>query len=164
MKYYTKEIWNEEGYQRTAGIKARDDVDSILDRNGFEAIEICVPAKDRSSQNIAQKALYHLALSRIWDKCLSVVGNADVLLIQFPIVNHSVLLSGAVLGSMPELVALCKAQGANNALLLLFRFGALALLTLPAALRGGGLGASLRRHFGVLAFLSLYLDMLESGK
>lgn len=66
-----------------------------------------------------------------------------------------VLLSGAVLGSMPELVALCKAQGANNALLLLFRFGALALLTLPAALRGGGLGASLRRHFGVLAFLSL---------
>ena len=29
-----------------------------------------------------------------------------------------VLLSGAVLGSMPELVALCKAQGANNALLL----------------------------------------------
>ena len=96
MKYYTKEIWNEEGYQRTAGIKARDDVDSILDRNGFEAIEICVPAKDRSSQNMAQKALYHLALSRIWDKCLSVVGNADVLLIQFPIVNHSVLLSGAV--------------------------------------------------------------------
>jgi hypothetical protein len=71
-------------------------VDSILDRNGFEAIEISVPAKDRSSQNMAQKALYHLALSRIWDKCLSVVGNADVLLIQFPIVNHSVLLSGAV--------------------------------------------------------------------
>ena len=36
MKYYTKEIWNEEGYQRTAGIKARDDVDVILEKNGYK--------------------------------------------------------------------------------------------------------------------------------
>ena len=47
MKYYTKEIWNEEGYQRTAGIKARDDVDRILEKNGYEAIEICMPQADR---------------------------------------------------------------------------------------------------------------------
>ena len=40
MKYYTKEIWNEEGYQRTAGIKARDDVDVILEKNGYKGIEI----------------------------------------------------------------------------------------------------------------------------
>ena len=43
MNYYTKEIWNEEGYQRTAGIKARDDVDAILEKNGFKTREICVP-------------------------------------------------------------------------------------------------------------------------
>ena len=38
MKYYTKEIWSEEGYQRTAGIKARDDVDKILEKNGYEFV------------------------------------------------------------------------------------------------------------------------------
>ena len=47
MKYYTKEIWNEEGYQRTAGIKARDDVDVILEKNGYKGIEICMPQTDR---------------------------------------------------------------------------------------------------------------------
>ena len=58
MKYFTKEIWNEEGYQRTAGIKARDDVDTILRKNGYEGIEICMPAADREGQNLLQKAGY----------------------------------------------------------------------------------------------------------
>ena len=96
MKYYTKEIWNEEGYQRTAGIKARDDVDAILEQNGFRALKICIPAEDRSRQNPAQKALYHLKLSRIWSECLRPAGKGDVIVIQFPIVNHSVLLAGCV--------------------------------------------------------------------
>lgn len=96
MKYYTKEIWNEEGYQRTAGIKARDDVDAILEQNGFKALEICVPQEDRESQNLLQKLQYHRKLSRIWDECLSCAGSSDVIVIQFPIINHSVLLSGCI--------------------------------------------------------------------
>ena len=96
MKYFTKEIWNEEGYQRTAGIKARDDVDTILMKNGYEGIEICMPAADREGQNLLQKAGYHFRLSRVWDECLSAVGAGDELVIQFPIVNHSVLLAGCV--------------------------------------------------------------------
>ena len=96
MKYYTKEIWNEEGYQRTAGIKARDDVDRILEKNGYSGIEICMPAADRDGQNIFQKAGYHFKLSRVWDDCLTPVGKGDVLVIQFPIVNHSVLLASCV--------------------------------------------------------------------
>ncbi len=96
MKYYTKEIWNEEGYQRTAGIKARDDVDVILEKNGYKGIEICMPQADREGQNVLQKAGYHFALSRVWDKCLSVTKQGDVLVIQFPIVNHSVLLSSCI--------------------------------------------------------------------
>jgi hypothetical protein len=96
MKYFTKEIWNEEGYQRTAGIKARDDVDAILEQNGFEGISICAPDADREHQNIFEKAGYHIKLSKVWDDCLSSVGKDDVLVIQFPIVNHSVLLSSCV--------------------------------------------------------------------
>lgn len=96
MKYFTKEIWNEEGYQRTAGIKARDDVDTILEQNGYEGIEICVPAEDREKQSIPQKAGYHVKLYKIWEECLAPVGNGDVLVIQFPIVNHSVLLARCI--------------------------------------------------------------------
>lgn len=96
MKYFTKEIWNEEGYQRTAGIKARDDVDVILENNGFKGLEICMPETDRESQNVMQKAAYHFKLSKVWDECLSVTGRGDILVIQFPIVNHSVLLSSSI--------------------------------------------------------------------
>ena len=96
MNYYTKEVWNEEGYQRTAGIKARDDIDTILTGIGYKGIEICVPPADRDSQNILQKAAYHIELMKVWENCLSDVGNGDVLVIQFPIVNHSVLLSRCI--------------------------------------------------------------------
>ncbi|MBQ8054690.1 MAG: sugar transferase [Lachnospiraceae bacterium] len=96
MKYFTKEIWNEEGYQRTAGIKARDDVDKILEKNGYTGIEISMPQADRENQNSLEKAGYHLKLSKIWNECLAPVGNGDVLVIQFPIVNHSVLLASCV--------------------------------------------------------------------
>lgn len=96
MKYYTKEIWNEEGYQRTAGIKARDDVDQILEKKGYKGIEICMPEADRESQNSLEKAGYHLKLSKVWNECLEPVGDGDILVIQFPIVNHSVLLASCV--------------------------------------------------------------------
>ena len=96
MKYYTKEIWNEEGYQRTAGIKARDDVDKILEKNGYKSIEICMPEADRESQNSLEKAGYHLKLSKVWNECLTPVGQGDTVVIQFPIVNHSVLLASCV--------------------------------------------------------------------
>ena len=96
MKYYTKEIWNEEGYQRTAGIKARDDVDKILEKNGYTGIEICMPEADRENQNSLEKAGYHFKLSKVWNECLEPVGNGDILVIQFPIVNHSVLLASCV--------------------------------------------------------------------
>lgn len=96
MKYYTKEIWNEEGYQRTAGIKARDDVDTILEMNGYKGIEVLVPAADRESQSIPEKAMYHFRLMKAWEKCLDHVGKGDLLVIQFPIVNHSVLLANCI--------------------------------------------------------------------
>ena len=96
MRSFTKEVWNEEGYQRTAGIKARDDIDTILSQNGYEGIEVCVPVADRENQSIPQKAGYHIQLMRVWDQCLSRVGDGDILVIQFPIVNHSVLLARCI--------------------------------------------------------------------
>ena len=96
MKYFTKEVWNEEGYQRTAGIKARDDIDTILTMNGYKEIAVCVPDADREGQSIPEKAAYHFKLMRVFDKCLSPIGKGDILVIQFPIVNHSVLLSGCI--------------------------------------------------------------------
>ena len=96
MKYYTREVWSQEGYQRTAGIKARDDVDTILDHMGFIPLEISVPQVDRDHQSTAGKFGFHVKLRNIWNKALSSVGKGDTLVIQFPIVNHSVLLSQCI--------------------------------------------------------------------
>ena len=131
MKYYTKEIWNEEGYQRTAGIKARDDVDRILEKNGYEAIEICMPQADREGQNSLEKAGYHFKLSRVWNECLRTVGKGDILVIQFPIVNHSVMLASCV--------SRVRRRGARIILLIhdldLFRHALRSDVSLPARIR-----------------------------
>ncbi len=87
-RFFTREIRTEDGYARTAGIKARDDVDAILTGAGWEGILIDVPAEDRAAQNKAQKLLYHEKLRRIWSKALADLGSGDTLLVQFPLVNH----------------------------------------------------------------------------
>ncbi len=40
MNYYIREVQTNEGVQKTAGIKARDDVESILSANGYHAITV----------------------------------------------------------------------------------------------------------------------------
>ena len=40
MNYYVREIQTNEGVQKTAGIKARDDVEIILSENGYHAITV----------------------------------------------------------------------------------------------------------------------------
>ena len=98
MNYYTREVWNEEGYQRTAGIKARDDVDAVLDRMGFTALCVPVPDEDREHQSTVEKLLFHVKLRNLWKETLSCAGRGDTIVIQFPIVNHSVLLSDCIAG------------------------------------------------------------------
>ncbi len=86
--YFTQEIRTEEGYARTAGIKARDDVAAILRGAGWQEILIDVPAEDRASQSAPEKLLYHEKLRRVWKDALSELERGDTLLIQFPLVNH----------------------------------------------------------------------------
>lgn len=66
-----------------------------------------------------------------------------------------VLFSGMVLGSMPGLISFCKTQGANNTLMLLFRFAILALIVLPLALRDGNLLSAFRKNWKTLLLLSV---------
>ncbi len=97
MKYYTQEIWEDEKrMQRTAGTKARDDIAKILDGMGYQSIAVTVPEVDRGKQNALQKLEFHAKLRRIWDKSLKDLQKDDELVIQFPILNHSVLLKGSI--------------------------------------------------------------------
>ncbi|MBQ3393511.1 MAG: hypothetical protein IJG52_08880 [Lachnospiraceae bacterium] len=98
MKYFTQELWDEEAFQRTAGNKARNDISQILEENGFQGISVAVSPKDRHSQNLLQKAAYHVYLRNKWKESLSVLQAGDTLLIQFPIVQHSVLLESVIAG------------------------------------------------------------------
>ena len=98
MNYFTEEIWEEAAFSRTAGNKARNDIASILKANGFKGIAVSVVPEDRQRQSVIRKAGYHLYLRKKWEDCLRPLQKGDVLLIQFPVVQHSVLLGGVIRG------------------------------------------------------------------
>lgn len=89
--FYTQEIRTEDGYARTAGIKARDDIAQILRGMGGREILIDVPATDRISQSTVEKLTYHAGLMKTWDTALAEVSRGDTLIVQFPLVNHFML-------------------------------------------------------------------------
>ena len=74
MKYYTKEIWNEEGYQRTAGIKARDDVDAILELLDVSAHQVRSRLLHRGMSEeciewVGQEHIKRVMVSTRYDHC-----------------------------------------------------------------------------------------------
>ena len=91
MKYFIKEFQIEEGVKFTAGTKARDDFESILTSEGFEAINIEINAEKRKNSK-KEKILSHKKVVDEWEKKLINLSTDDVLLIQFPVIHHSLLL------------------------------------------------------------------------
>lgn len=91
MNYYVSEVQIDEGVQKTAGIKARDDVEGILSRNGFEPINIEFDGEQRKKEGF-QKIGAHFVVKNFWKKKVSKLKKGDTLLVQFPVINHSLLL------------------------------------------------------------------------
>lgn len=96
MRYYTSEVQVNEGVRNTAGIKARDDIETILDSIGFQKLEMDVPKFNRTDSGILKKVKYHVDLKKIWDNKLECISKKDILVIQFPIIQHSIFLFKAI--------------------------------------------------------------------
>ena len=95
MRYYIKEIYESGEYQQTASVKARDDIEYILERDNWKKIEI-IRARDDADKNVARRVTMHFKAKASWSKTLASLKQNDVLLIQFPVRYHTVFLSSVI--------------------------------------------------------------------
>ena len=87
-KYYLKE--RDALEQKNAGSKARNDVESIVESIGYEAVDVVLPY--RESRNLADSFKTHVKIAAFFKKQLSGLQAGDELLVQFPPRSHSVFL------------------------------------------------------------------------
>lgn len=94
--WYAKDaLWSDPLANRHAGNKARKDIEVILDSLGWNALEITGSDKHLSA-NIIGKAGEHLGVAETWDRAFRRIASGDVVLLQLPLVNHTVLFAAAM--------------------------------------------------------------------
>ena len=77
--------------KRNAQSKARVDVTAILNRIGAKEIVLCPNNGKRKSLGIVRKALSHVDVYRYWKEKTEDLVSGDVLVVQFPVLSHSLL-------------------------------------------------------------------------
>ena len=92
MDYYVKEIQIGDGVKKTAGIKARDDLYSIMQSLNMNEIEIPSQENKRNSKSIIGKMKEHFSILSIWKNKFKRIKAGDRVFIQFPIIEHSLFL------------------------------------------------------------------------
>ena len=93
MKYFTEATETRDNMHRTAGIKARDDISTILSKNGYKRFDVNVDKADYATSNKMKKLANHFHIRKIWKNALSRLYDGDELVVQFPLVNHSLFLT-----------------------------------------------------------------------
>lgn len=93
MKYYFREIINGDP---NAGSKARNDISDILQMAGWTPIVLNFRFDERASayreRNLVKKISENLRLRREWNIKLKLIQKDDIVVIQFPVLRHPVLL------------------------------------------------------------------------
>ena len=84
MKYYLKEEFLHDNNVKNAGNKARNDVEEIVKREGYQALVLSV---DNWYEMSTLKAQLHK--SKAIGQALNQLKQGDELLIQFPMLHHS---------------------------------------------------------------------------
>ena len=84
MKYYLKEEFLHDNNVKNAGNKARNDVEEIVKREGYQALVLSV---DNWYEMSTVKAQLHK--SKAFGQALDQLQQGDELLIQFPMLHHS---------------------------------------------------------------------------
>ena len=92
MKYYTVEVQELDYLKKTAGLKARDDIEKILSSEKYKEIQIPLNCANREQQKIIGKIKTHWLVKKSLEKKLEELKSGDVLVLQIPIIEHSVFL------------------------------------------------------------------------
>ena len=93
MKYYIQETIFDETRNKNAGSKARQDINSIAEQNGFSPIEVQYDYNLRSEKGFWQALM---KLTRDWRESLQGFGENDTILIQFPINHHPLCIDSKI--------------------------------------------------------------------
>lgn len=93
MNYYVVETDKHKLVPKTAGVKARADVENIFKKNGFKAIEVPCLIEGRESKSGFGKLKAHYDVFKLWKNALKNMKKDDWLYIQFPLVEHTMLFS-----------------------------------------------------------------------
>ena len=88
MKYYLKDSFLSNEYEKNAGNKARNDVEAILISEGYKGLELKVENWYKMNFFKAQQHKYR-ATKSVFDQ----LGAGDELVIQFPIIHHTFFIS-----------------------------------------------------------------------
>lgn len=93
MKYYISETQVDVSQNRTAGSKARDDVERIFIDEGIIPIRFAVMQEKRKQQKgIIRKISIHQEVYKEWKEKTKKLSRGDVLFIQFPCLEHTLFL------------------------------------------------------------------------
>ena len=93
MNYFIIETDKCNLISKTAGVKARMDVETILDRLGFSTIEVSSAIYDRDKLTGVDKIKTHYELYLLWKKKLDILKKDDWVYIQFPLIEHTVMFA-----------------------------------------------------------------------
>lgn len=107
--YYALESWSGDFSGVNAGGKARADVNAILDFEQLRPLQV-EPIFGRSSLSAVKKLSAHQIMRRRWVEAVGCLRDGDVLVMQFPLVGHTLL--------MPDVVHAIKRRGARLVLLI----------------------------------------------
>jgi len=88
VKYYLKDSFLSNEYEKNAGNKARNDVEAILISEGYKGLELKVENWYKMNFFKAQQHKSR-AIKSVFDQ----LGSGDELLIQFPIIHHTFFIS-----------------------------------------------------------------------
>jgi hypothetical protein len=84
MKYYSKEYYENKKVKMTAGEKARDDIDAIMEMLDFQALPVYYPEENKS-KNPVKQLINQVRIFSSLKKSYVPLKKGDTLLIQFPL-------------------------------------------------------------------------------
>lgn len=87
--YADDALWAGEEARRHAGNKAREDITAILKEMGFEQLPVFSHEVHDARANAIHKLQTHRKIANAWDKSLLKASSGDVVVVQFPLVNHT---------------------------------------------------------------------------
>lgn len=93
MNYYVVETDKHKLIQKTAGVKARQDVETIFKWNNLKKIEIPCLIEGRENKTRLGKIKAHYDVYMLWKNALKKIKKNDWIYIQFPLLEHTMLFS-----------------------------------------------------------------------